>query len=258
MVTKTKPDPSQIKELTWFQNADIAHALLEGPRSLIPQTRIDHFGWLEPALKIVDYREIREFPSCSYSVFADNTINRMRHFLTPVVRFASWDRPWEYRNRRRARKWPRVDIFQHRLSDFEQARLDQLLMELDEAISGIQYLVGGLITDRDIPRDAVACKYHRAGWFERDNGSQTIRLYFNSSNKLNQEIEKHLRVIMAFIRGVCNDPLGNPYRERYDHHPSADFKSWDCRPRRRKPENAPAPARIKRNRTMTDTTPETK
>lgn len=74
---------------------DIAWELLDGPRVIFPLSKIDDFGRLEPVLIIKNYSIGIDKVSVSCSIYVDNTINRDKKYLTPIVRYAIWDRPRE-------------------------------------------------------------------------------------------------------------------------------------------------------------------
>ena len=215
---------------------EIARELIDGPRSIFPWRRIDDFGWLEPVMQItIGGLEIDKICS-SFSIYVDNTINRDENFLTPIVRFAIWDRPKEYRAKR-FKKWPEVKIFQHGLTKEEQENIDYLLKLLDTKISNIQFAVGGLITDRSNPPlpDESFAGFRQLS-FKRWNSCQTIEFFFGEDNNLNNELEEIVRKISCYIRELCKSPMKKSYRERYnlnlknlyDFFDNVNF--WDFRP----------------------------
>lgn len=213
----------------------IAWELLNGPRAIFPLSKIDDFGWLEPVLVIKHYSMGINKVSFSCSVFVDNTVNRDKKFLTPVVRYAIWDRPAEL-NAKKFKKWPEVKIVQHELTAVEQKEIDVLLRVLDTNISALQFAVGGLITDRSDPTpvdDNVGCRNLA---FMRWNGCQTIDFTFGDTNSQNTGLEQTLKDISDYIIGLCNTPMEKYYRERYntnlrdiyEFYDKVDF--WDYRP----------------------------
>lgn len=214
---------------------NIAWELLDGPRAIFPLSKIDDFGWLEPVLTIKNYRVGIGKVSVSCSIYVDNTVNRHKKFITPIVRYSIWDRPKEL-NAKRFKKWPEVKIVQHELSKTEQVELDALLRVLDIKISALQFAVGGLITDRGDPAPVDYSIGFRNMSFSRWNGCQTIDFSFGDTNNQNIELEQTINDIMIYIIDVCKMPMRKFYRERYNTNLKEIYEffdkieSWDFRP----------------------------
>ncbi len=209
--------------------------MLDGPRSIFPLSSIDDFGWLESVLTIKNYSMGINKVSVSCSVYVDNTVNRDKKFLTPIIRYAQWNRPEEL-NDKRLKKWPEVKIIQHELTETEQCELDALLKALDVKISALQFAIGGLITDRGAPAPIDNNIGFRNLGFIRWNGCQTIDFNFGSANSQNIELEQSVKEIMNYIINLCKTPMSKFYRERYNTNLKAIYEFfdkvdfWDYRP----------------------------
>ena len=195
----------------------IANLLLDGPDWLVPLTRVDDFGWLEPALKI-DVRPLGvNKTSTSYAVFVDDTINRHARFLRPVVRRAYWDRPQDYQAKRK-RNWPRVDILHHTMSRSEQRHMHLLLQRLDRSFNRLEFLTAGLVADRTdppgcTPKGALPPKRYLC--VKRSNACQYIEFALDHYAGKNKPIERAARALIEYCDRLCERPDPVPYRERY-------------------------------------------
>ena len=213
----------------------IAWELLDGPRSIFPLSRIDDFGWLKSVLTIKNYSMGINKVSVSCSVYVDNTVNRDKKFLTPIVRYAQWNRPKEF-SAKRFKRWPEVQIIQHELTEAEQLELDDLLKELDLKISKLQFAIGGLITDRGDTTSIDNNIGFRNLGFIRWNGCQTIDFNLGDNNSQNIELEQTVKTIMNYIIDLCKTPMSKFYRERYNTNLKAIYEFfdkvdfWDYRP----------------------------
>ena len=214
----------------------IGSALLDGPDWLLPPTRLDNFGWLAPVLKIID-RPIGNLKiATAYSVYVDNTINREKKFLEPLVRYVKWDRKHEYEVIR-IRKWPKVNINHHILKTSEQAELDSLLRNLDQSLSSITFLIAGLITDRSNPNgcypDEANNEKPRTLRIERWNFCQRIEFGLDEYAGLNKTIEGTARILAKYIQQLCESDNEPNYRERYSlnlKEMDNQRKNWVYRP----------------------------
>ena len=204
----------------------IGSALLDGPNWILPPTRLDDFGWLDPVLKIIDCPIGINKTATAYSVYVDNTINREKKFLEPLVRYVNWDREHEYEVRR-IRKWPKIKINQHILKTSEQAKLDSLLRNLDQSLSSITFLTAGLITDRSYPSgcypDEANYEKPRTLRIERWNFCQRIEFGLDEYAGLNKAIEEAARDLAKYIQQLCRSDNEPNYRERY----SLNLKEMD-------------------------------
>lgn len=216
--------------------SQIGWALLDGPYCIMPPRRMDKFGWLGPVLKVIEepfgfYRS-----GTGYSVFVDFTFNRERNFLKPLVRYAEWDRAYEHKIKR-VRKWPKVKVRHHVLNNKEQEEVDDLLLALDKSLSRLEYLDGGLITDRSSPHGCYPIGEldmpPRSLRIERRNFCQYIDLALGEYTGLNEEIENAARLIMSYIKHVCEIDDETNYRECYEKNlKEEDLRrgSWYYRP----------------------------
>lgn len=196
----------------------IGKSLLEGPDWILPPTQLDDFGWLEPVLKIIDCSIGINKTATAYSVYVDNTINREKKFLEPLVRYVYWDRKHEVEVRR-IRKWPKIKINQHILKTSEQAQIDSLLISLDQSLSGISFITAGLITDRNEPDgcypDDINYKTPRTLRIERWNFCQRINFGLDEYAGLNENIREAAQNLSVYIQELCEPDKVPNYRERY-------------------------------------------
>jgi len=215
----------------------IARALIDCPEWLEPLDRVDDFGWLEPVLKLIVAPPGVNRHQVSYSVFVDNTINRHKRFLKPVVRRAHWRRPEEY-GIERILRWPLVDISHHTLRSTEHPRLHHLLLNFDRSISTIEFFQAGLITDRS---DPIGCTPEgelpepRYLFIERCNFCEWIQFDLDVYAGKNKELEKAANALAQYIDHLCAQPDLHPYRERYPTDLRDKFKGhsdWFFRPKR--------------------------
>ena len=77
----------------------LAATLLDGPEHLHPPRSQDRHGWLTRALGIsvqlttpIPGGAVFRDPRRSVAIYVDDTPNRTRGFLAPIIRYASWDR----------------------------------------------------------------------------------------------------------------------------------------------------------------------
>jgi hypothetical protein len=192
----------------------------------VPPTRLDNFGWLDPVLKIIDCPIGVRKNAKAYSVYVDNTVNRDKKFLAPLVRYVNWDREYEIEGKR-IRKWPKIKVNQHILKKSEQAKLDSLLRKLDQSLSGIIFLTAGLIIDRSDPSgcypDGANYEKPRTLWIERWNFCQRIEFSLDEYAGLNKAIEETARALAKYIQQLCESDNEPNYRERY----SSNLKEID-------------------------------
>ncbi len=214
----------------------IGSALLEGPDWILPPTQLDDFGWLDPVLKIIEYPIGVRKTATAYSVYVDNTINREKKFLEPLVRYVKWDRQHENAVKR-IRKWPKVMINQHILKPSEQVNLDRLLRSLDQSLSSIAFLTAGLISDRSDPSGCypVDTNYEKPRFLriERWNFCQRIEFGLDEYAGLNNAIEEAARNLAEYIQQLCESDNKPNYRERYSlnlKEMESQRKDWFYRP----------------------------
>ncbi|MFN8410751.1 MAG: hypothetical protein U0Z26_00025 [Anaerolineales bacterium] len=158
-------------------------------------------------------------------------------FLSPIVRYAEWDKAYEYKIKR-VRKWPKVEIRHHILHKAEQKELNNLLLALDKSISRIEFLIAGLITDRSDPQGYYYPKENietppRSLRIERWNFCQRIELHLGEYTGLNEKIDSTARPIMSFIKDVCKIDNEINYRECYEQNLKEEAlrrREWFYRP----------------------------
>ena len=220
-----------------FARTKIARALLEGPDWLKPQKRVDDFGWLDPVLVIAIIPLGADKPASSYSVFVDDTVNRDGDFLRPVVRKAYWHRPEEYKKERFS-NWPLVDVRQHIMSASEQKRMHSLLRTLDIAFRKIDFLTGGLITDRTVPQGTYPkgeLPSPRDLYIKRETFCQRIEFRLDTYAGMNRHLERAAHSLIKYIDILCKNPETSPYRECYSknlHDEMSGSSRWFYRPKR--------------------------
>lgn len=214
----------------------IGRALLKGPYYVIPPVKVDRFGWLDPVLKIVQHQFGVERKDVACSVFVDNTANREKNYLKPLVRYVEWDRVYENKIKR-IRSWPKAEITHHVLQEDEQKELDSLLRKLDESLSKVEFLTAGLIIDRSDPSgcypETEPETLPRSLKIERWNFCQHMELFLGGYTGLNEKIEESARFIMSYIKQVCKDDNELNYRECYEHNLKEVDRSrdtWSYRP----------------------------
>jgi hypothetical protein len=225
----------------WHRNrgarSRIARVLIGGPDWLLHPIKVANPGYLESVLKVVLFPPEISKAASSYSVFVDQTTNRHRGFLKPVVRIAHWHRPEDY-SLKGTRRWPKVDISYHTLRQPEQRRLHLLLRNLDLAFSQLQFLVAGLITDRSEPvgcspkRDLPAPRHMN---IVRSNNCQHIEFGLDEYAGLNEEIELAANKISKYLDQLCLKPDSRPYLENYSKNLNLEhvgYTDWVYTPRR--------------------------
>jgi hypothetical protein len=212
----------------------IGRQLIEGPNYFSPPRRIDHFGWLEPVLSVVELPPGVDKDGHSWSVYTDETINRGSNFLAPVIRFTNWNRCHEQAVRR-VRKWPVITVYQHVLSDAEQREIDVLLRALDQSLSNIEFYEAGLVADRETPiqcylsSDRPTWNWDRFLTIMRSNACQRIEFSLGEFGVDNKHVEAVARAVSGYIEQLCvSSPSPVPYRERYD----ADSRATDGQQRK--------------------------
>jgi len=229
------------KKVAWHRNRGrrqtIARGLLDGPNWLVPQRKVDDFGWLEPVLRI-DVRPLSvNKSSSSYAVMVDDTINRDTRFLKPVVRRAYWDRPRDYKSKR-MRNWPLVDIVHHTMTRSEQRHMHRLLQRLDRSFNKIEFLTAGLITNRSAPPECFPkgpLPPNRSLYVVRSNHCQYIEFGLDEYADKNKPIERAARALIEYCDQLCEHPDLVPYRERYPvdlRDRDVGSTDWFFRPKR--------------------------
>lgn len=196
----------------------IGNRLLDGPEYIVPPVKIDDFAWYDSVLKIVRRPPGIGKNAYSFSIFVDNTVNRAQNFLAPLIRYAEWDRNYEWQVKR-VRKWPKFKIVHHILSENEQEKVDYLLTELDKTFSTITFLTAGLITDRSDPDgcyvEEETQKGARALKIERWNFCQRLELMLGNYTGVNRHIERAAESIERYIEELCKNDNYKNYRENY-------------------------------------------
>ena len=193
-------------------------ALVDGPRALVPPGSVDEFGWLEADCRIVligsGYLRAE-----SVAVFVDNTVNRSRGFLKPMIRHAVWNRA---RDLRRDPHWQSVRVAWGTVSDWPTTR--RLVKELQTGVRNLPFVAYGISRAR---RGAPINYVPRWGSFrvEVSNGAQYLKL---SSPWLRDDpfSETVYRVAATLTRQLVRiTPRG--WVERYERDLSQRRRHWD-------------------------------
>ena len=213
-----RPTTTPAFRQSWRRCRRIAGVLLDGPEAIFPPSR-GRGGWYEPVLSVV--RRTWPVGGDPYSavVFVDNTNNRHRAFLPPLVRFAWWEQSYEDRVRRK-RAWPRVVVQQHLLTEVEQDGVDGLMRTLDRALGQTGFVPAGLILDRGEP-DGCSPDVHtplpqQIGYrVRRWNFCQRITFEFANDTPSSAGLATASEALLDGVRALCSGD-GVRYREKYD------------------------------------------
>jgi len=201
-----------------LRNQKIGSILLEGPEWINPSSKVNNFGWLEPVYSLINQPMGIRRNAFSYSVFVDNTINRHKKFLLPLVRYAEWNREIEYKSNR-VRKWPIIKIIHHVLNKKESKRINELLFLIDESFSKINFLKAGLITDRSEPDNCWPDDERKITFnslqVQRWNYCQRIEFGIGENTELNPVILKINQSLANYIKKLCVKDTTKNYRECY-------------------------------------------
>lgn len=189
-----------------LRNQKIGTILLEGPEWINSPARFANSGWLDPIYSLVNQPMGIRRNAFSYSVFVDNTINRHKNFLQPLVRYAEWNREIEYKSNR-VRKWPIIKIIQHVLNKKESKRVNELLFLIDESFSKINFLKAGLITDRGEPDNCWPDDESKITFnslqVKRWNYCQRIEFGIGENTELNPVILEMNQSLANYIKKLC-------------------------------------------------------
>lgn len=219
-----------------LRNRKIGSILIDGPEYIIPPSKYS-YGWYDQVYCLIDQPMGVNKKAFSYSVYVDNTVNRHKNFLLPLVRYVEWDRDKEYSNNR-IRNWPLVNIYQHILNEAESKKINKLLLQIDDSLSKIKFLKAGLIIDRS---DPVDCWYVDEEKYEfgsllvkRWNFCQSIEFGIGGNPKLNPVLIKNNQRLATYIKQLCRRDTCKNYREHYSYNLS-DTKDkndgWFYRPK---------------------------
>jgi hypothetical protein len=109
----------QMRASDYGQLHRVANVVLDGPTSIRPPASVDRNGWLIraialrvhlatpiPGKRMAVYRE----PEEAVALYTDDTANRTKGFLPPLIRYASWDRFADLRRQDRDSSRPRVQV----------------------------------------------------------------------------------------------------------------------------------------------------
>lgn len=181
----------------------IGERLIGGPDGIGAPVR-GRGGYFDPVLCVSSWpiRHVRgklvRGNACSASVYVDDTNGRSDCFHQPLVRFAEWDRDYEARVRR-VRRWPRVTVRQHLLTEAECADLDLLMRRLDEHLGQPGFIVGGLIRNR-LPPPGSETETPFSGGFEirRWNFCQKIELSSSFEVAATRDLEVAVGHVLGF------------------------------------------------------------
>ena len=217
----------------------IGRALVDGPLYLQPPKKVRHYGALSYDLLIINLPTDGTKDAFSWSLFTDWPIFSFKEFLTPVVRFAYWNRSYEYAVKR-IRKWPVVTITHHVLSKKEQERINFLLRKLDRCLSKVKFIETGLLSKDSAPVECfpepnIPNSNHPIYLrIVRYNGLQKMDLSLGGCTTDNQHIKKVAHAISEYIKFLCLSSSEQlPYLEFYEKNLKMlgkPNKRWSYRP----------------------------
>ena len=219
-----------------LRNRKIGSILIDGPEYIIPPSKYG-YGWYDQIYCLIDQPLGVNKKAFSYSVYVDNTVNRDKNFLVPLVRYVEWNRDKEYSNNR-IRNWPLINIYQHLLSETESKIINKLLLQVDDFLSKIKFLKAGLITDRSDPIDCWPVdeeKYEFCSLLvKRWNFCQSIEFVIGGNSKLNPDLIKINQNLATYIKRICKMDTCKNYREHYSINltePRYKNEGWYYRPK---------------------------
>ncbi len=203
----------------------IGHKLIYGPRALFPPKTIDDFGWLEPDLRII-YWTAGMLTAESIILFTDNTMNRDKNFLQPVIRHAKWHR---LADAEESRDWPTVEIS---LSNFKDQRecVDTYIKKLQGKLTRLTFELNGLQTQRESSNQAFHISYdYGRGSFSvySRNGAQSIE--YHSLAIKNDNLTELVLEGLLLLHSLAIPYSREGWRERYDFdlNEICPTKAWD-------------------------------
>jgi hypothetical protein len=139
---------------SWGRTMRIAHELVSGPFSMHPPADQDSYGWLECALRLVRWAPGHS-PSESIAVYVDDSVNRDRDFLPPVIRYVRWERPTDLtRLPTSTSGWPTMTVDIGEIRDWHTVQ--RVAADMQRAICAPPFVVSGLTPDRTPPQADIA------------------------------------------------------------------------------------------------------
>ncbi|WP_154668190.1 hypothetical protein [Pseudoduganella violaceinigra] len=186
----------------------IGRALIKGPTAIFPPKFIDSFGWLE-----ADFRLTIKWPGPglheSLQVFSDDTMNRDKDFLPPMIRRCIWKRAADMAN---PNAWPSATVEIGYIQDHK--RRDALLRDVHRKLPGLPFVELGLSTQRDVA-DLELDESEPEFRIWARNGVQSLEYWSSPVAPAHLGLsftQVHKDLLAEFL------PISQPgWRERYDH-----------------------------------------
>jgi len=150
----------------------IGNQLLQGPRTII--TAHDAHGWLEKDIAVYlhyfGHNRLHHI-----SLWSDDTINREKNFLPPVIRLAQWERQQDVERFQagEAVQWPSVTVSLGYIKAPFIHQLHIALLDIQQQVNSLQFAPMGLRRKRDVPCIPVSEQYIDFEIWMR-NGAQSI------------------------------------------------------------------------------------
>jgi hypothetical protein len=200
----------------------IGQKILEGPRSLLPPSTVDDFGWLETEFRII-LLQSPGYTQESIAIYSDNTVNRDSAYLEPLIRYVHWNRQQDISQPTR---WPTVVV---QLSAF-MAYYEQVhehLLTLQHLLCTLPFTPIGLQRGREAPPLAYDSQnLHLQVLFT--NGVQSVKFDTLSVISQNKSIEYIMQTFL-YLKSIMNPIDYGDWRERYtvNLQTLAAMNAWD-------------------------------
>ena len=203
-----------------FQRHVIGRLIIDGPRALFPPKHIDDIGWLEPDLHIYECKA-GWHRSESITLLCDDTMNRERSFLTPMVRHVVWERQHDLDKNSR---YPHIHVRYGTVSDWTAVK--RIGRQVQRALQTVPFIAYGHSKTRRGPNVKLATDGGEYRVMTR-NGMQYIE--FASPELADDPLVPVIRKAKDALQSLTVSIDSSGWREKYDYDiPSlAPQKSWE-------------------------------
>ena len=198
----------------------VGDQFIEGPTALFPPLTIDDYGWLEPQLRItLVHGWVKKHESIS--VYVDCSMNRNEGFLSPILRYCSWNREADMHGQN---TWPSIQVRLGKMKD--QSEVSSLMIGIQRGLTGIRFEPVGLQPERNEPNVNDEPQYPSYSLYLW-NACQQID--YTSRSIAGDTLKPQVFATFNALLGAMVEVDKQGWRERFDHNlkPESSRKDWE-------------------------------
>jgi hypothetical protein len=207
------------KERRIYRCIRIGNQFIEGPRALFPPKRIDDYGWLEPQLRITLYHGFKRLESIA--VYVDNSMNRDKGFLPPMLRYCSWNRR---EDQKAANTWPSLELRLGRVRS--RKAVSALITAIQHQAQTLRFEAAGLQATRNEVKVVDENNFPGYSLFLANWCQQ---LDYTSRSIAGDKLKPHVFQTFGALASALVEIDKTGWRERFDRNlkPESARKDWE-------------------------------